>query len=360
MVVAQAVLATPIITALTHRAVEEPWQQYGGALRVDGATRLRSIRMLLAIARRSVLTAVLAGFGRTISEVGAVLIVGGNIAGYTRTMTTTIVLKTSEGELGLALGLGFILIRNQRRGERRRFCPLGESMELRRFLPMLFVALLSHESTAAEQPAPQSITLASTTSVENSGLLAHILSAFTRETGITVHVLAQGTGQALQTAARDDADLLLVHDPEAEEKFIAAGDGIERRQIAWNDFIVVGPRSDPAHVAGGRDAVAALTAIAAAEAPFVSRGDKSGTDALEHRLWRVTGIRSDQGRRRIMVSRYRRRHGCGAQRRPSDARLHHQRSRHLVELWQQGRSRRVSRRGPASIEPLRRDPAQPR
>jgi len=110
MVVAQAVLATPIITALTHRAVEEPWQQYGGALRVDGATRLRSIRMLLAIARRSVLTAVLAGFGRTISEVGAVLIVGGNIAGYTRTMTTTIVLKTSEGELGLALGLGFILI----------------------------------------------------------------------------------------------------------------------------------------------------------------------------------------------------------------------------------------------------------
>jgi tungstate transport system permease protein len=110
MVVAQAVLATPIITALTHRALEEPWQQYGGALRVDGATRLRSIRMLLAIARRSVLTAVLAGFGRTISEVGAVLIVGGNIAGYTRTMTTTIVLKTSEGELGLALGLGFILI----------------------------------------------------------------------------------------------------------------------------------------------------------------------------------------------------------------------------------------------------------
>jgi tungstate transport system substrate-binding protein len=163
-------------------------------------------------------------------------------------------------------------------------------MTLRRFLPILLVASLSHESTAAEQLAPQSITLASTTSVENSGLLAHILPAFTRETGITVHVLAQGTGQALQTAARDDADLLLVHDPEAEEKFIAGGDGIERRQIAWNDFIVVGPRSDPAHVAGGRDAVVALKAIAAAEAPFVSRGDKSGTDALEHRLWRVTGI----------------------------------------------------------------------
>jgi len=110
MVLAQTVLATPIITALAHRAVEEPWQEFSGALRVDGATRLRSIQMLLAIARRSVLTAVLAGFGRTISEVGAVLIVGGNIAGYTRTMTTAIVLKTSEGDFGLALGLGFIVI----------------------------------------------------------------------------------------------------------------------------------------------------------------------------------------------------------------------------------------------------------
>ena len=110
MVLAQAVLATPIIMALVHRAIEEPWQEYGGALRVDGATRLRSIQMLLAIARRPVLTAVLAGFGRTISEVGAVLVVGGNIAGYTRTMTTTIVLETSKGDLGLALGLGFILV----------------------------------------------------------------------------------------------------------------------------------------------------------------------------------------------------------------------------------------------------------
>jgi tungstate transport system permease protein len=110
MIIAQALLATPIITALAHRAIEEPWHEYGGALRVDGATRSLSIRMLLAIARRSVVTAVLAGFGRTISEVGAVLIVGGNIAGYTRIMTTAIVLKTSEGELGLALGLGLVLI----------------------------------------------------------------------------------------------------------------------------------------------------------------------------------------------------------------------------------------------------------
>ena len=163
-------------------------------------------------------------------------------------------------------------------------------MKPRKFFPILCVALLARGGIAAEQPSPQSIILASTTSVENSGLLSHILPAFTKETGITVHVLAQGTGQALQTAARDDADLVLVHDPEAEEKFIEAGDGIDRRQIAWNDFIVVGPCSDPAHIAGTRDTVAALKAIASAQAPFVSRGDESGTDALEHRLWRVAGV----------------------------------------------------------------------
>jgi tungstate transport system permease protein len=110
MVLAQAALATPIIGALSHRAVQGPWNDYGDALRIDGATRLRTIPILLTIARLSVLTAVLAGFGRTISEVGAILIVGGNIAGYTRTMTTTIVLETSKGNLPLALGLGLVLI----------------------------------------------------------------------------------------------------------------------------------------------------------------------------------------------------------------------------------------------------------
>jgi tungstate transport system substrate-binding protein len=162
-------------------------------------------------------------------------------------------------------------------------------MKFLKLSPLLFVALLARGGVAAEA-VPQSIILASTTSVENSGLLAHILPAFTKETGITVHVLAQGTGHALHTAARDDGDLMLVHDPEAERKFIAAGNGIDRRQIAWNDFIVVGPRSDPAHIAGSHNAVAALRAIAAAPAPFVSRGDKGGTDALEHRLWRAAAI----------------------------------------------------------------------
>src|SRR5215468_4793538 len=125
--------------------------------------------------------------------------------------------------------------------------------------------------------AEETIVLASTTSVDNSGLLAHILPIFTKETGITVRVLAQGTGQALATAARGDADLVLVHDPEAEDGFIAQGHGRERWQIAWNDFVIVGPKADPAKIANTHDAVAALGAIAQARAPFVSRGDKSGT-----------------------------------------------------------------------------------
>jgi tungstate transport system substrate-binding protein len=186
-------------------------------------------------------------------------------------------------------------------------------MKLRQFFPLFFVALLVHGSIAAEPSASQSIILASTTSVENSGLLAHILPDFTKETGITVHVLAQGTGQALQTAARDDADLVLVHDPEAEDRFIAEGHGIERAQIAWNDFVVVGPQSDPARLAGRHDATAGFRAIAAARAPFVSRGDKSGTDAFEKRLWR-DGDRPRRIRCRYVVSGYRWRHGCCAQR----------------------------------------------
>jgi tungstate transport system substrate-binding protein len=137
--------------------------------------------------------------------------------------------------------------------------------------------------------------LATTTSLDNSGLLGAILPAFTRESGIAVRVLAQGTGQALDTARRGDADLMLVHDPEAEQQFIAEGHGIEQRQIAWNDFILVGPTADPAHIAGGHDAVVALAAIAAAMTPFVSRGDRSGTHALELRLWRMTGIDPKSG-----------------------------------------------------------------
>jgi tungstate transport system substrate-binding protein len=141
----------------------------------------------------------------------------------------------------------------------------------------------------ASSAAEQSIVLASTTSVEASGLLANILPQFTAKTGITVNVVAQGTGKALDTARRGDADLLLVHDPEAEQQFMNEGHGSTRRQIAWNDFIIVGPSADPAHVKGGSDGIAALKAIASAQAPFVSRGDKSGTNAAELRLWKLAG-----------------------------------------------------------------------
>jgi tungstate transport system substrate-binding protein len=136
----------------------------------------------------------------------------------------------------------------------------------------------------------QAFVLATTTSLEDSGLLGYLLPKFTAATQIEIHVVAQGTGQALDTARRGDADLVLVHDPEAEESFIAQGYGVTRRQIAWNDFIIIGPKADPAQVGGGHDAIAALKAIAAAQAPFVSRGDRSGTNALELRLWKEAGI----------------------------------------------------------------------
>jgi tungstate transport system substrate-binding protein len=156
---------------------------------------------------------------------------------------------------------------------------------------LAFVAIVAavHSAAAAER----SITLASTTSVEASGLLANILPQFTAKTGITVNVVAQGTGKALDTARRGDADLLLVHDPEAEQQFMDEGHGAARRQIAWNDFIIVGPSADPAHVHGGNDSVAALKSIASAQAPFVSRGDKSGTNAAELRLWQIAGQTPD-------------------------------------------------------------------
>ena len=154
----------------------------------------------------------------------------------------------------------------------------------------LAAAIVAIESSPA---AEQSIVLASTTSVEASGLLANILPRFTAKTGITVNVVAQGTGKALDTARRDDADLLLVHDPEAEKQFMDEGHGAARRQIAWNDFIIVGPSADPAHVRGGNDSVAALKAIASAQAAFVSRGDKSGTNAAELRLWKIAGQTPD-------------------------------------------------------------------
>ena len=155
------------------------------------------------------------------------------------------------------------------------------------------LALAAAAIHSAPVAAEQSIVLASTTSVEASGLLTKILPPFTTKTGITVHVVAQGTGKALDTARRGDADVLLVHDPEAEQQFMDEGHGVRRRQIAWNDFVIVGPAADPAHLRGGDDSVAALKAIASVRAPFVSRGDNSGTNAAELRLWKIAGLTPD-------------------------------------------------------------------
>jgi tungstate transport system substrate-binding protein len=163
------------------------------------------------------------------------------------------------------------------------------------FVTVLAALALLGTARAADAPIPETIVLASTTSVDNSGLLGAILPLFTKTTGITVHVLALGTGQALDTARRGDADIVLVHDPEAEQKFLDDGNGVNQRQIAWNDFVIVGPEADPAHIAGGHKASTVFTAIATMQAPFVSRGDRSGTNALELRLWRLAGIDPKSG-----------------------------------------------------------------
>jgi tungstate transport system substrate-binding protein len=162
-------------------------------------------------------------------------------------------------------------------------------MKLPNILMLVATVVAMNTSFAAEQ----SIVLASTTSVEATGLLANILPQFTARTGITVNVVPQGTGKALDTARRGDADVVLVHDPDAERQFVDEGYSSTLQQIAWNDFIIVGPSSDPAHILGGKDSVTALKAIASARAPFISRGDRSGTNAAELRLWRMAGRTSE-------------------------------------------------------------------
>jgi tungstate transport system substrate-binding protein len=138
--------------------------------------------------------------------------------------------------------------------------------------------------------ADKSIIVASTTSTQNSGLLDYLLPKFTNDTGIEVHLVAVGTGQAILLGERGDADVLLVHDKASELKFVAEGYGINRREVMYNDFIIVGPASDPAGIQGQKDASLALTMIAKAHQPFLSRGDNSGTHKEELRLWQAAGI----------------------------------------------------------------------
>ena len=147
-------------------------------------------------------------------------------------------------------------------------------------------------AAAATQAGERFITVASTTSTEQSGLFGHLLPLFAKASGIKVRVVALGTGQALDMARRGDADVVFVHDKAAEEKFVAEGFGVRRQEVMYNDFIVVGPRADPAG-ALGHDILEGLRRIAATKSPFVSRGDKSGTHAAELRYWQGAGVDLD-------------------------------------------------------------------
>jgi len=150
------------------------------------------------------------------------------------------------------------------------------------------VALVALAGSALAQE--RFITVASTTSTEQSGLFGYLLPKFTERTAIKVHVVALGTGQALDLARRGDADVVFVHDKAAEEKFLSQGWATRRYDVMYNDFIIVGPTSDPAKIAGSKDVLEALRKIAAAKAPFISRGDRSGTNAAELRYWRAAAI----------------------------------------------------------------------
>jgi tungstate transport system substrate-binding protein len=155
---------------------------------------------------------------------------------------------------------------------------------------LLLAAALAAAVWAPASAQEKSIVVASTTSTEDSGLFGHILPLFRQATGIDVKVIAQGTGQALDTARRGDADVAFVHARAAEEKFVQEGAGVKRFPVMYNDFVLIGPDSDPAGIKGSKDIVTALKAIQAKGAPFVSRGDRSGTHQAELALWKQAGI----------------------------------------------------------------------
>ncbi len=154
-----------------------------------------------------------------------------------------------------------------------------------RFLALAAASLIAF----AAQAQDKFIVMSSTTSTEQSGLFGHLLPVFKKASGIDIRVVAQGTGQALDMGRRGDADIVFVHDQVAEEKFVADGFGIERKPVMYNDFVVIGPKADPAGVKG-KDVVEALKKLAASKAEFVSRGDKSGTHAAELRYWKAAGV----------------------------------------------------------------------
>jgi len=154
----------------------------------------------------------------------------------------------------------------------------------------LLIAAAAALAVLPARAQDKSIVVASTTSTQDSGLFGYLLPLFTQATGITVKVIAQGTGQALDTARRGDADVAFVHARAAEDKFVAEGAGVKRFPVMYNDFVLIGPKNDPAGIKGTNDIVAALKAIQQKGVPFVSRGDRSGTHQAELALWKDAGI----------------------------------------------------------------------
>jgi tungstate transport system substrate-binding protein len=167
-------------------------------------------------------------------------------------------------------------------------------MPTRRSL-LVLAATLALVAAAPVRAQDKSIVVSSTTSTQDSGLFGHILPLFKTKTGIDVKVVAQGTGQALDTGRRGDADVVFVHARPLEEKFVADGAGVKRYPVMYNDFILVGPKSDPAGIKGMTDIAEALKAIKAKGAPFISRGDRSGTHVAELELWKAADIGKDKG-----------------------------------------------------------------
>src|SRR5947199_6868361 len=164
----------------------------------------------------------------------------------------------------------------------------------RRTLLLASIALASVSAIPYAYAQEPFIVVASTTSTEQSGLFSHLLPVFEKDTGIKVRVVAVGTGQALDIGRRGDADVVFVHDRAAEDKFMSEGQGVRRYPVMYNDFLLIGPKQDPAKVSGGKDILEALRKIEAAKAPFVSRGDRSGTHAAELRYWKEAGVDIDK------------------------------------------------------------------
>jgi tungstate transport system substrate-binding protein len=169
-------------------------------------------------------------------------------------------------------------------------------MALKQRILLGFVLLSAMLAIPPEASPQKYITVSSTTSTENSGLFKHILPLFKQKSGIDVRVVAQGTGQALDMGKRGDCDVVFVHNKNAEMKMVAEGWFVNRHDVMYNDFVILGPKSDPAGIAGMKDVVAALAKLHAAKAPFASRGDKSGTHSAELRLWKAANIDPTQGK----------------------------------------------------------------